>query len=136
MGAALAYYSLLSLMPLLLVVISIAGLVCGTGAAESRVMGQMQFLLGAERSNILAALLHGAQNKADGVVATILGTVVLMFGASGVLVELRSALNTIWEVPVRPCSTLQEITGMVKERLLSLVLVLCIVVVLTASLFV
>jgi membrane protein len=134
MGAALAYYSLLSLMPLLLVVISVAGLVCGTGAAESRVMGQMQFLLGAQRSNILAALLHGAANKADGVVATILGTVVLLFGASGVLVELRGALNTIWEVPVLPCSTLQEITGMVKERLWSLALVLCIVVVLTASL--
>jgi membrane protein len=134
MGAALAYYSLLSLMPLLLVVISIAGLVFGTGAAETRVMGQMQFLLGYQRANILEALLHGAENKADGVVATIVGTVVLMFGATGVLVELRDALNTIWEHPVRPLTTFQQIAGMVKERLWSLALVLVIVVVLTGSL--
>jgi len=134
MGAALAYYALLSLMPLLLVVISIAGLVFGTAAAEPRVMGQMQFLLGSQRATILTALLHGAENKADGVLATIIGTLVLTFGATGVLVELRDALNTIWEVPIRRLSTLQELLGMVKGRLWSLALVLGIVVVLTASL--
>jgi membrane protein len=134
MGAALAYYSLLSLMPFLLVVISIAGLVFGTGAAETRVMGQIEFLFGYQRANILEALLRGAENKADGVAATIIGTVVLMFGATGVLVELRDALNTIWEVPVPPMSNLQELAGMVKERLWSLALILGIVVVLTASL--
>jgi membrane protein len=134
MGAALAYYALLSLMPFLLVAISIAGLVLGTGAAEPRVMGQVQFLLGDQRTNILRALLHGAENKADGVVATIVGTLVLMFGATGVLVELRNALNVIWEVPIRPLSNLQELVGMVKERLWSLALVLGIVAVLTTSL--
>lgn len=134
MGAALAYYALLSLMPLLLVAISIAGLLFGTKAAETGVMQQIQFLIGAQRANILEALLHGAENKADGLLATILGTLVLTFGATGVLVELRDALNIIWEVPFRRTSTLQELAGMVKERLWSLTLVLGIVVALTASL--
>jgi membrane protein len=134
MGAALAYYTLLSLLPLLLVIISIAGLVFGSSGAESRVMQQVQFLLGEQRATILGALLHGAQNKADGVVATIAGLLVLAFGASGVLVELREALNNVWEVPVRPLSTLQEITGIVRERLWSVALVFGIVLALVASL--
>jgi membrane protein len=134
MGAALAFYSLLSLLPLLLVVISIAGLVFGTSAAEGRVMQQVQFLLGEQRASILDALLHGAQNKADGVLATIAGLLILTFGATGVLVELRDALNTIWEVPVPQQSTLQEFTAIIRERLWSLALVFGIILILTASL--
>jgi len=136
MGAALAFYSLLSLMPLLLVLISIAGLVFGSKAAEGRVIWQVQFLVGEQRAKILAALLEGAQNKADGVLATIAGMLILVFGATGVLVELRDALNYIWAVPFRRMSTVQELMGMVKERLWSLAFVLGIVVSLTASLFV
>jgi membrane protein len=134
MGAALAYYSLLSLMPLLLVLISIAGLIFGTKAAEVRVMGQVQFLIGYQRAKILEALLEGAQNRTDGLLATIAGTVVLIFGATGVLVELREALNNIWEVPLRHLTTIQELMSMIKDRLWSLALVLGIVVALTASL--
>jgi membrane protein len=134
MGAALAYYALLSLMPLLLVLISIAGLLFGANAAQGRVLDQLQFLIGAQRANILQVLLHGAENKADGVLAAIVGVLILTFGATGVLVELRDALNTVWEVPVRPLSTLQEFTVIVKERLWSLAVAVAIVVVLTASL--
>jgi membrane protein len=134
MGAALAYYALLSLMPLLLVLISIAGLLFGANAAQGRVLDELQFLIGGQRTSILEALLHGAENKADGVLATVVGVLILMFGATGVLVELRGALNTIWEVPIRPLSRLQEFTGIVKQRLWSLAMALAIVVVLTASL--
>jgi membrane protein len=134
MGAALAYYALLSLMPLALVVISIAGLVFGTSTAEARVMHQVQLLIGEQRASILEALLQGAQNKADGFLATVAGLLILTFGATGVLIELRKALNTVWEVPVSSVSTLQEFIGIVKERLWSLVLVFGIVVILTASL--
>jgi membrane protein len=134
MGAALAYYALLSLMPLLLVLISIAGLLFGAKAAQGRVLDQLQFLIGTQRTNILEALLHGAENKADGVLATVVGFLILTFGATGVLVELRDALNTVWEVPLRPLSTLQEFAGIVKQRLWSLAVALAIVVVLTASL--
>jgi membrane protein len=134
MGAALAFYTLLSLMPLLLILISIAGLIFGTRAAEGRVLEQVQFLIGYQRAQILGALLEGAQNKTQGVLATVVGTMVLVFGATGVLVELRDAMNTIWEVPFRRLSTLQELAGMVKGRLWSLVIVLAILIVLTASL--
>ena len=133
MGAALAFYALLSLMPLLLVGISVVGLVFGAKAAQSGVMNQIQVMFGAQRARILQALLEGAQNKADGLVATILGTLTLMFGAGGVLTELRNALNSIWDVPTQNLSTAQEIVGMVKERLWSLALVLGIVILLTAS---
>jgi membrane protein len=134
MGAALAYYTLLSLMPLLLVLISVAGLVFGSRAGESRVMEQVQFLIGYQRAQIIEALLKGAQNRADGLLATIVGTLVLIFGATGVLVELREALNNIWDVPVSQLDTLQEVRRMVKQRLWSLVLVLGIVIALTVSL--
>jgi len=134
MGAALAYYGLLSFMPLLLVGISVAGLIFGTKSAETGIVQQVGMLIGIQRANILQALLEGAQNKADGVAATLIGTLLVMFGAGGMLIELRSALNTIWDVPLRRLNTLQEMLGVVKERLWSLALVLAIVLLLTASL--
>jgi membrane protein len=134
MGASLAFYTLLSLMPLLLVAISIAGLVFGSRGAESGVLQQLQILIGDQRAKIVEALLVGSQNKADGLLATVLGTLVLLFGATGVLTELRDALNTIWDVPFRRLSTIQELTGLVKQRLWSLALVLGIVVLLSVSL--
>lgn len=133
MGAALAFYALLSLMPLLLVVISVGGLLFGAKVAESSVLGQVQFLIGEQRARIVQALLEGAQSKAGGIVATVLGTLTLMFGASGVLTELRDALNTIWDVPLRPMTKFQEITSLIKGRLWSLGLVLAVVFLLTAS---
>jgi membrane protein len=134
MGAALAFYTLLSLMPLLLVTIAIAGLVFGGRAAQTGVLGQIQLLIGAQRAQIVQTLLAGAQNRADGVAATILGFLTLMFGATGVLCELRDALNTIWGVPTRQMNTLQELVTLVKDRMWSLILVLAIVIGLTASL--
>ena len=134
MGAALAYYTLLSLMPLLLVLISIAGMVFGSRAAEGRVMGQMQFLIGYQRAEILSALLQGAENKTEGLLATLMGTLVLLFGASGVLIELREALNNVWDVPPGQLGAFEEVKRVIKERLWSLWLVIAIVIVLTASL--
>lgn len=134
MGAALAFYTLLSLMPLLLVVISIAGLVYGTRAAHTGVIQQLQILIGAQRAQIVQALLQGSQNKVDGLWATVFGTLTLMFGASAVLAELRDALNTIWDVPAPPLSAVQGIVSMVKERLWSFALVLAIVLLVTTSL--
>lgn len=136
MGAALAFYSLLSLMPLLLVAISVAGLIFGPRAAQAGVMRQLQLVVGWQRAQIVEALLTGAQNRTEGVIATVFGTLVLMFGATGVLTELRDALNGIWEAPLPTMSTIQEIIGIVKERLWSLALVVGIVILLTLSLVV
>ncbi len=126
LGAALAFYTLLSLMPLLLIVISIAGLVFGPRAAQTGVLGQVQILIGSQRAKIVQALLEGAHSKAGGLLATCIGTLTLMFGASGVLMELRDALNTIWEVASPQLTTVQEIMGVVKGRLWSFALVLTI----------
>ena len=134
LGASLAFYALLSLMPLLLVVISVAGLVFGHRAAQTGVVGQIQILIGAPRAKIVEGLLEGAQSKAGGLVATVLGTLTLMFGASGALIELRDALNTIWEVAPRRLTTTQEIASAAKQRLWSIALVLAISLVLTGTL--
>ena len=134
LAAALAFYTLLSLMPLLLIVISIAGLVFGTGAAETGIMHQVQVLIGASRARIIETLLEGARDRAGGLFATGLGSVTLLLGASGMLTELRSALNTIWDVTPRQLTASQELTNVVKERLWSFGLVLAIAVLLTVSL--
>jgi membrane protein len=134
LGAALAFYTLLSIIPLLLIAISIAGVVFGPRAAQANVVQQLQFVIGEQRARIVQALLEGAQNRADGFLATALGTLTLLFGASGMVTELRSALNTIWEVPSRQRTTFQEITAYVKERLWSVALVLAVGLLLTGSL--
>jgi membrane protein len=134
LGAALAFYTLLSLMPLLLIFISIAGLVFGPRAAQIGVLQQIQILIGAQRAKMVQALLDGAQNKADGFAATAVGMLTLVLGASGVLTELRDALNTIWDVAPRNLTTFQEIANLVKERLWSFVLVLAIGLLLTGLL--
>jgi membrane protein len=134
LAAALAFYTLLSLMPLLLIVISIAGLILGRRAAETGIMQQVQILIGAPRAGIIQALLEGVRNKADGFFATGLGFVTLLLGASGMVTELRSALNTIWDVKPPQLTASQEVTNVVKERLRSFGLVLAIAVLFTASL--
>jgi membrane protein len=135
LGASLAFYTLLSLMPLLLVVISIVGLVFGTRAAQSGVLDQVQIVIGAQRAKIVQVLLEGTQNRADGIVATVLGSLTLMFGASGMLNELRAALDTIWEVPSRKLTTFQEAANFVRERLWAFGLVIGIALLLIGSLF-
>ena len=136
LAAALAFYTLLSLMPLLLIVISIAGLVLGPRAAETGIMQQVQILIGAPRAGIIQALLEGARKRADGFAATGLGFVTLLLGASGMLTELRSALNTIWDVTSRRLTASQELTNMVKERLRSFGLVFAITFLFTVSLLI
>lgn len=134
LGASLAFYTLLSLTPLLLVAVSVVGLVFGHKAAASDIVQQVRQLIGPQGAKAISALLEGAQNKTHGVVATSLGLITLLFGASGVLIELRDALNTIWEVPTRELKGLQNITSFIKERLFSFALVLAIGFVLLVSL--
>jgi membrane protein len=124
LGAALAFYTLLSLAPLLLVIISIVGLVFGRTVAERQVVQQIQDLVGSQAATASAALLKGARNTTHGVIATLIGSVTLLFGASAVLIELRDALNTIWEVPVVVGSGVKKMKSFLKERLFSFAIVL------------
>jgi len=134
LGAALAFYTLLSLTPLLLVVISIVGLVFGRSSAEHQIVQQIQLLIGSQAAGAMEALLKGARNTTHGVIATVVGSVTLLFGASGVLIELRDALNTIWEVPSISLSGVKKLMSFVKERLFSFAIVLSIGFLLVVSL--
>jgi membrane protein len=80
-------------------VVSFAGLVFGPKAAEGQVVWQIQSLVGRQAANGIQAVLEGTRHTTYGIIATAIGLLTLLFGASGVLIELRDALNTIWETP-------------------------------------
>src|SRR5689334_9427530 len=117
LGAALAFYTLLSLTPLLLVVVSVVGLVFGYRTAESDIVEQIQALVSPEAAKTVQGLLEGSRNTTHGIIATLVGLLTLLFGASGVMIELRDALNTIWEVPTPTLAGLKKITSLAKERI-------------------
>jgi membrane protein len=98
LSAALAYYTIFSLAPLLVIVIAVAGLIWQREAVQSSVMNQVQGLVGAQGAEFVSGLLTSASNPAEGIVATIIGIITLLFGALGVFNELHNSLNTIWGV--------------------------------------
>jgi membrane protein len=101
MGAALSYYTIFSLAPLLLIAISVAGLVFGHDAAQGAVVQQLQGLIGTGGAHAVQDLLKNVSKPSQGVVATITGVVVLVIGATSVFAELQDDLNRIWQVPAR-----------------------------------
>ena len=121
LGAALAFYSVLSLAPLLLIAIAIAGLVFGAEAAQGQLVGQIRSLVGTEGGRAIEAMLANAPKHGAGVVATVVGLATLLYGASGVFGQLQDALNTIWEVEPKPG---RGLWGFVRDRFLSFTMVL------------
>ena len=101
MGAALSYYTIFSLAPLLLIAISVAGLVFGRDAAQGAVVDQLQGLIGQGGAQAVQDLLKNVSKPSEGVVATITGVVVLVIGSTSVFAELQDDLNRIWQVPAR-----------------------------------
>jgi len=97
-GAALAYYSVFSLGPIIVIVIAIAGLLFGRDAVTSEVMSAIREMLGDTGAKALEAMLAGASRPAAGILATILGIGALLFAAIGVVVQLKDALNVVWDV--------------------------------------
>jgi len=134
LGASLAFYSLLSLTPLLLIVVAIGGLAFGEKAAESQLVSQIGALAGPQGAMGIQALLQGTRNTAHGLIATVFGLLTLWFGASGVLIELQDALNTIWDIPPAQTTGLRNIIRMLRERLLSFALIMAIGFLLIVSL--
>jgi membrane protein len=96
-GAALAYYSIFSFGPLMLIATVIAGMAFGADAARNEITGQVRSLLGDSGGQALQALLNGANHPYQGALATIFGIGTLLFAAVSVVVQLKTALNTIWE---------------------------------------
>jgi membrane protein len=101
MGAALAYYTMFSMAPLLLIVISIAGLVFGDEAARGEIFGQLEGMLGASGALAVQGLLESVRKPSESVTATAFGVVLLLIGATSVFGELQDALDRIWRAPVR-----------------------------------
>ena len=101
MGAALAYYTMFSIAPLLLIVISLAGLVFGEQAARGEILDQLQGLMGTEGAHAVQALLASVNHPKAGVLATLFGFGALVIGATTVIGELQNALDRIWRAPRR-----------------------------------
>jgi membrane protein len=122
LGAALAFYTIFSLAPVLIVAIAVAGLAFGQRAAEGEVLRQIQALVGETGARAVQAIIQSANRPALGVIATTIGIVTVLVGASGAFVELQDALNKIWRVPRRSESIW---VGAIRKRFWSFGLVLC-----------
>ncbi len=120
MGASLAFYTLFSLSPLLVIIISIAGLYF-SGNASKEIFDQIGGVIGAENAHSLQKMLVQPQHKTQGLFATAAAAVMLIVGAAGVFVQLQNALNRIWEVKQKPG---QGLKGFIRHRLLSFGMVL------------
>jgi membrane protein len=118
MGAALAYYTMFSIAPLLLIVVAIAGLLFGEQAARGEIYDQLSSLMGADGAYALQALVEHANEPRTGLWATLFGLGALLVGATTVFSELQNALDRIWRAPVRHRSP--GIWRWLRARLLSL----------------
>ena len=133
MGAAIAYYTVFSIAPLLLIVISVAGLVFGQEAARGEIVAQLGGLMGADAAKAIEGLIVSVSKPGKGVLSSIVGVVVLLVGATTVFGELQDALDRIWRAPARAKSGLW---GLVRARVLSFGLILAVGFLLIASLVV
>jgi membrane protein len=131
LGAALAYYTLLSVAPLTLIVVTICGFVFGHTTAEQHVLAQVRSFMGANGADTLRMLIDNMRRDTTGVWATFIAVVTLFFGASGVFTELQSSLNTIWDTTPPASSSWLSI---VWQRLIAFGMVLAVGVLLLASL--
>ena len=132
MGAALSYYTVFSLAPLLLIVISVAGLVFGADAVRGALFAQIEGLMGAEAARAIQDLLSSVSKPSTGILGTALGVVVLLIGATTVFGELQDALDRIWRAPAR--ATSNGLLTLVRTRMLSFGMILGIAFLLMVSL--
>ena len=121
MSAALAYYTIFSLAPLLIIAIAIAGLAFGMQAAQGEIAEQIEGLIGRDGAKAVESMIQSAHKPAHGVIGSLIGVFVLFLGASGVFSEMQDALNSIWHV--NPDSK-AGVLNLIKERFLSFGMVL------------
>jgi membrane protein len=118
-GAAIAFYTVTSMAPILLIVIAIAGLVFGREAAQGAIIGQVSGLMGQQTAEVLQTAVASASDKGSGTLATIIGVLTLLATASGAFGELQSALNAIWQA--KPKGT--TVSRLIRARAASLGLI-------------
>ncbi len=134
LAAALAYYTVFSITPLLVIAIAIAGAVFGQDAARGEIIGQINNLVGEQGAQIIETGLANADQPKISSVASIISVIVLLVGASGVFAQLQEALNTVWDVKAKPKKGKASIWEFIRKRLLSFGMVLAIGFLLLVSL--
>jgi membrane protein len=134
MGAALAYYTMFSIAPLLLIVITVAGWVFGADAARGEIVAQLSGMVGEEGATAIEGLLESVSKPGTSIIAAVFGIVLLIFGATTVFAELQSDLDRIWGTPERAKPS--GIWGFLRARILSFGMILGIAFLLMVSLVV
>ncbi|RYD24177.1 MAG: YihY/virulence factor BrkB family protein [Verrucomicrobiaceae bacterium] len=131
LSAALAYYSIFSIAPLLVIAIGIAGLAFDREAVSGQLYGELRNYVGAQSAEALQSMVQSASKPAQSTLAAVIGFVTLLFGASGVFGQLKDALNTIWEVEPKPGTGFMSF---LREKILNFGMVLVIGFLLLVSL--
>ncbi|BAY90132.1 MULTISPECIES: YihY/virulence factor BrkB family protein [unclassified Tolypothrix] len=121
LAAALAYYTIFSIAPLLIIVIAVVGAVFGEEAARGEIFRQIQGLVGTQGAKFIETAIQNANQPTTGTIASLISILVLLLGATGLFTELQDALNTIWEVKPKPG---RGVNTMVRQRVLSFTMVL------------
>jgi membrane protein len=123
LAAAIAYYTIISIPPLLIIILAITGYYLNTGTAQNQVIAQIGGFVGPQTANFVKSLLENSTQSSKSPIASIISIVVLLAGASGVFYQVQYALNKIWDVPQKPGRTLMNA---LKNRFLSFLMVLAI----------
>jgi membrane protein len=123
LAAALAYYTLFSLAPLLVIAVSVAGFFFGREAAQNQIVETLSGFVGKDTGLVIQTTIENAakQQTSDSIIAVVIGVALLLFGAGGVIGQLQSSLNMIWGVEPKPG---QGVLGFIKERFMSYAMVL------------
>lgn len=133
LAAAIAFYAIFSLAPFLVITVSAASVIFGEQAAQGQVRTQIEHLLGSQGGEAVQAIIESATQSGNGTFATLLGIAMLIVGAAGMFAQLQDALNTVWEVQPKPG---RGFGGFLRDRVLSLSMVLGVAFLLLISLIV
>ncbi|HXQ39181.1 MAG TPA: YhjD/YihY/BrkB family envelope integrity protein, partial [Anaerolineales bacterium] len=135
LGAALAYYALFSIAPLLVIVVSIAGLVFDEEQARSQIISVLTTQIGAEAATAIDRSISGIHTSGSGVWATVVSALILFIGSTNLFAQLKDALNTIWHVRHKPPTNfLRGILHAMRDRMMSTVIIASMGMVLLATL--
>ena len=132
LGAAVAYFTIFSLAPLLVVIIAVAGRVLGEKAVRGDIVGQIAGLVGLNAAELIQTMIVEAGKPKTGLIATVIGVVTLLLGTTGLFAELQDDLNTIWKIAAKPCG----IVATIRDRFIAFLMVLGIAFLLLVSLVV
>lgn len=121
MAAALAYFTFFSIAPMIIVTIAVAGMVFGAEAARGALSDQLESMLGRGTAEAVENLVQSASSKKSGLIATVMGALAILFGATGVFAELQDSLNAVWKAPKLK---INRLLGFFRTRFLSFAVVL------------